>query len=558
MDFALNSALSRPSLIKLNEKQLKTPIHNSKTKINFGHQLHAGCSIISKSDHASASRMRHTGIDLSFRLRSFKNGNSMSNDTLGRLWNMHYPVNFSFTNATSTSNYTMELAPAYAGFKHGIIDRAALASLAAVSQSFNSRAPTETLPGDTRASISRLLAIPIDATRLCCRIATLYTAAAIAEGTSSGLRLATLSDSSSPRTISTFSDWATALEAATRRGEQPIYIGTKSLDEPEIYSRIARILALDAPKFTTGDLEAPPSLVGLWPDIPAARAYIFAPTDTYSTLTGIVAARDVALYAEYFGRLYGLQSEIADWIQFAMGFATRPAGSGALGTHTNVILSLPASTLQAMVLSPVSQATDTAGREEPSAAMLFPANALLAGTMRAATYLASFNVTMQATGGYWLDQGIPASARLSLRYREVIEPGLGGSAAANATLAMAAELGWDCGFSAPWLALGTNGHPNRCLAPVEVEECLPFTTGLPSNSALLAILKPAALDDMHPAGQLLTPSSVKGRQSATDAHYSVISQATQANLKKHLVFQPFRDLYGDRGARQAVVQAAAQ
>jgi len=526
----MNSALSRPSLIKLNEKQIKTPIHNSKNKINFGHNLHAGCTIISQSDHAAASRMRQTGIDLSFRLRSFRKGSHQSDDTIGRLWSMHYPAHFKFTNATSTSQYMIELAPAYAGFKHGIVDRAALASLAAVSQSFNLRAPTETLPGDTRASISRLLAIPIDATRLCCRIAVLYTAAAIAEATSSGLRLATLADSATPRTIATFSDWATALEAATRRGEQPVYIGTKSLDEPEIYSRIARILALPSPTFTTGDLEAPPSLVAMWPEIPAARAYIFAATDTYGPLTGIVASRDVALYAEYFGRLYGLQDEIADWIQFAMGFATRPAGSGALGTHSNTILSLPASSMQAMVLSPVAQATDFIGREEPSAAMLFPANAMLAGCMRAAVYLAAFNVTMQAAGGYWLDQNIPASARLSLRYRQVIEPGLTGSAAANATLAMAAELGWDAAYSAPWLAVATNGHPCRTLMPIEIEECIPFISALPSNSALLAILKPVALDEIHPPNQLLTPSCVKGRQSTTDAYYSVVGQHFKAKL----------------------------
>jgi len=268
----------------------------------------------------------------------------------------------------------------------------------------------------------------------------------------------------------------------------------------------------------------------MWPEIPAARAYIFAATDTYGPLTGIVASRDVALYAEYFGRLYGLQDEITDWIQFTMGFATRPAGSGALGTHSNTILSLPASSMQAMVLSPVAQATDFIGKEEPTAAMLFPANAMLAGSMRAAVYLAAFNVTMQAAGGYWLDQSIPASARLSLRYREVIEPGLLGSAAANATLAMAAELGWDASYSPPWLALATNGHPSRTLMPIEVEECIPFISALPSNSALLAILKPVALDEIHPPNQLLTPSCVKGRQSNTDAYYSVMGQHFKAKL----------------------------
>lgn len=548
MDFQENFALSRPSLIKLEEKQIKTPANNSRNTIVFGHALHQGCSIITDSEHASANRIQAPGIDLSFRLRSFKAGRTQAIEMIGRLWHMHYPATFKFTGGNTTSQYCLELAPAYAGFKNGIVDRAALASLAAVSQSFNNRAQTETLPGDARASISRLLATPVDATRLCCRIAVLYTAAAVAETLGQGLRLSNISDEVSPRTIATFSDWATSLEAATKRGEQPVYIGTRSLDEPEIYSRVARILALNSPKFTTGDLEAPPTVVQMWPEIPGARAYIFAPTDTYGSLTGTVTARDIALYAEYFSRLYGLQDEMADWIQYAMGFATRPAGSGALGTHSAVTMSLPRSALQALVLSPVSQASDTIGSELPSRAMLFPQQTLVAGAMRAATYLASLNITLQAAGGYWLQQGLPTHSKLAHHYNEMVEPGPDGSAAANATLHMAAELGWAGGFAQPWMRITPRGHPNYCLHPVEVEEALPFTTALPATSALLAIIKPVALDAMTSPGTLLTPTAVKGRQSLTDAHYGMLGLENPGQMK-NIAFNRVNNLFTFKDAK---------
>jgi hypothetical protein len=65
---------------------------------------------------------------------------------------------------------------------------------------------------------------------------------------------------------------------------------------------------------------------------------------------------------------------------------------------------------------------------------------------------------------------------------------------------------------------------------VEAEECLPFTTGVPATSALLALLKPVALDTLVATGQYLSPTVVKGRQSLTDAHYSLITQKHPAEL----------------------------
>jgi hypothetical protein len=522
MDYRLNNFTSAVGMIPLPEKQLATTLHVGPQAISYGHALHPGCEVITKSQSASTSRISTPGIDLSFRLFTTKGGSIKQETQVGRIWRMHYPASFKFMNGPALMNYTLSLAPAYAGFKHGIVDRSALAALSSVASTFATRAHTETLPADSRAAVSRLLSRPVEMSRLLLRIAVLYVGAATAESFGRGLQLATLSDDAAPRTIATFSDFATSLEATSRMGEQPIYIGLKSLSEPEIYSRIVRLLALSKPKFTTVELEAAPTVLDCWPPIPGARAYIFGSTDTYPPIAGPIAARDVALYAEHFCRLYGVKDQFRDMLQLAFGFSTRPAGSGAMGTMQQVMVCIPAPAMEPMVLTPLSQATDVLGDEEPDPAMLFAAPQLLAGAMRSAVFLSSSNLVLQQAGGYWLQQPGPSDPALLANYRQMQQMRFGGSATTHAALRMTSELGWKQGFASTWALIGATTLPNPCLHPVEFEECLPFTDSIPSTSALLALLKPVAIDVLVPIETYLTPSVVIGRQSLTDAHYSLL------------------------------------
>jgi hypothetical protein len=486
--------------------------------------------VITDSHTASEAKFGPLGIDLSYKLFITRGGSVKVEHQLGRVWQMHYPAVFRFLEGPARMVQRLELAPAYAGFKHGIVDRAALAALAAVASTFSQRATTETLPGDTRAAVSRLLGRPIELTRLLFRIATLYSTAAIAEATGKGLNLATLNDDVSPRTISTFSDFATSLEATSRTGEQPIYIGLKSLSEPEIYARIVRILALNHPKFTTTDLEAAPTVAQLWPEIPGARAYVFGATDTYPGLSGAVTARDVALYAEHFCRLYDVRSEYESILQLVLSFTTRPAGSGALGATQQVIFALPPASHSPLVLTPLTQATDVLGDEQPTMGLLYPAPLLLQAAARAAVFLTASHLTLQQAGGYWLGQPGPPDRSLLANYKQYITMRYGGSGAAHSALRMTEGLGWQRAYSDAWPLFTPASAPNGCLFPVEAEECLPFIDAIPATSALLALLKPVSVDALVPAGQLLTPLNVKGRQSLTDAHYSVIGLRNPATL----------------------------
>jgi hypothetical protein len=363
------------------------------------------------------------------------------------------------------------------------------------------------------------------------RMAALFIGAACAEKFSDGLRVATVADEIAPRTIATFSDFGTSLEAVTKLGEQPIYIGTKSAEEPHIYSRIVRILALSQPQFTTVGLNAAPTVLQLWPSIPKARAYVFAATDTYSQMAGPLCARDVALFIEYFCRLYGLRDEFFNVLQVVASFATRPAGAGALGAHSSMLLAAPRASLQPLVLTPLIQPTEVLGNEEPVMELEYPSPLLLQASMRAAVLLTSLNTVLMQAGGFWVDQEHMRIPRINSHYKQVIRMRNEGSAAMNSALHLAATLGWEAGFSSCWHMVTPASFPSSCLRPIETEECLPFIDALPATSAALAHFKPVAIDTLVPANMLIRAAAVTGRQSLTDAHYSVLGLSEPATLK---------------------------
>jgi hypothetical protein len=531
MNTELNTFLSTPALLDVPDKQVKSTITNDRGLPKFGLNTHPGIEAIALSNIASDARFSRTGLDMTFALSAHKGGSIKATHSIGRIWSMHYPIKVRFVHTSSNSELKLALAPAYAGFKHGIVDRAALSALAAVSASFANKTCAETLPSDSRAAISRLLDIPVDATRLMYRMATMHTAAAAAEAQGGALRLANLTDDQTPRIITSFADYATAIEAVSKKGEQPVYLGLGSSLEPTIYARIARILTLTSPKFTTADLEAPPSVCAIWPEIHGARAYLMGATDTVAPLSGELSTRDISLFIQYYCALYGCADAFNSILQVVRSFALRPAGSGAMGSSLNLVLALPLPRMQPMVLAPLLQPHGIFDDETPDDYLIQTRQELIRASARAAIFLSGYHLATQQAGGFWLEQ--PAQAAhpaLNNNYSRFIKMQTAGSAATNATLHLTTELGWEASFTSSWLAVGSTGRPLACLHPIEFEECLPFSEALPATAALLAILKPVALDHAVPIYQLSRAAAVNGRLALNDAYYSLLMLKKPARL----------------------------
>lgn len=531
-EYILNSSASAPSLIKLPERQVVASIRLGQQPPTMGTDIPAGVAVFANSEHASAARINHQGVDLTYSLIAMKNSIEKECIRMGRLWTMHYPIQFTAVNGAPLMTQRIDLAPAYAGFKHGIVDRAALQSLAAISQSFHPRGTNETIPDDARTGIARLLGTPMELSRLLLRLAVMYAAAATAEAMGGGLRLTTNNDNRPPRFLQQLGDWATAVLAASATTEQPVYLGVRGLNDSQRYLRIARALALDSPSWATSAHGAAPSVLAIWPEIPNARAYALASTATAADLAGDLAARDIAMYAQYLGNVYGVTEHYEHWLQFALGMATRPAGSAALGSYDHLILSLPAASQAPLVLSPLTQATNTLTDEYLEERFEYAAPLIFAGATRGATFLACLNCVMMQTGHYWATQDTPVAKRAAVHSAQYVKARLAGSAAATSALNMAADIGWDKSFTEPWLRIAVGGSAKRYL-PVEAEETVPFTTAHPANSAILGILRPSALAAPVPVDLVVPISKVQGRANISDGFYSLL--VTHPDIKIHNV-----------------------
>jgi len=531
-EYILNSSASAPSLVKLPERQVVASIRLGQTPPALGTDIPDGVSVFTKSEHASASRINHQGVDLTYSLIAIKNSIEKENIRMGRLWTMHYPITFTATSGAPLMTQRIDLAPAYAGFKHGIVDRAALQSLAAISQSFHSRGTNESIPDDARTGIGRLLNTPMELSRLLLRLAIMYAGAAVAEATGSGLRLTTNNDNRPPRFLQQLGDWSTAVLAASATTEQPIYVGIRGLNDSQRYLRIARALALDTPSWATSAHGAAPSVLAIWPEIPNARAYALSSTATAVDLAGDLAARDIAMYAQYLSNVYGVAPHYEAWLQFALGMATRPAGSATLGSYDHLILSLPVASQAPMVLSPLTQATNTLTDEYLEERFEYSAPLIFGGAARGATFLACLNSVMMQTGHYWATQDTPVSRRAAIHSAQYIKARLNGSAAATSALNLAADMGWDKSFTEPWLRVAIGGSQKRYL-PVEAEEVVPFTTAHPANSAVLGILRPSALAAPVPIDLVVPINKVVGRANISDGFYSLL--VTHPDIRIHNV-----------------------
>jgi hypothetical protein len=524
MDFTLNNALSRPALIPLPNKQAIPAVKPTITNIKFGEAQHPGCNIITNSEHASAARFNTVGLDLSFQLRAHRKGKRTALLTLGRVWSPLYKATFKFPHCPSLSNQRLDLAAAYAGFKNGIVDRAAIAALSAVSQTFAYASRDMVIPDDSRAALTRVLDVPFEPTRLIIRMATLYAAAAAAEATGTYLRIHNSSDDNPPRHITQLSDWAVAVSASATLGEQPIYLGAKSAAEPSIYERICRVLALERPTFTAGAHDPPPTVTQLWPPIPKARAYLHSATDTTPVLSGAITSRDIAIFMSYWARLYGQQNELTSAVSFCMGQALRPAGTAVLGMLDTMLLPLPASAMQAAVASPLLQPTDVLTDEGIIKEFRRPYPQIVAGAMRACVFLSSHHAVTSLVGADWVGTPYDGDLTIADNMMDYNQPTSLGSAAANAALALASDVGWSGCFNAYWQQIGSNATRSNHYLPVEAEETLPFADGLPSNAAVLALLRPSALDNILAPNTPYVAAMVAGRASPVDALYSVLAQ----------------------------------
>jgi len=509
-----------------------------KKTIKLGTKKPKKVSDVCESYTAVASHFHKRLVDMSFSISAEYKGETKEEIRMGRIWSSNYTANWLFTQGGHFPSSKLELAPAFAGFNHGMQDQAAMRALAALSASLGST-QRETIPDDTRASVNTLLTTRFQATRMLLRMAALWTAAAIAETGGTQLQLHSNGDDRTPAHIGALGDFSIAVTAAQRQGVQPLFVHVRGAAEGMRYTRVARMLALDRPRTTLQDGTTSPTVLGLWPTIPNCKVYFLSAVDQVSPLGGPVSSRDIAIFASYYARALNLQEELSHWLQFTTSFGYRPAGTAAYGTHQDVIMQLPQSQLGPTVLLPIVQAVDTLDSESISCEMDEPQSLLLAGIARASVYLSAFQNVSSAALGHLVTRASGQLAHRAAKHQRQFHTRSADSAPSTcATIALASKLGWDEAFSEAWMALS----PNPTIAsgpflPIESEEALPWLEALPATAALLGLLKPCRIKTAPAPGQYLQVGVVEGRMSDNDAFYSLQAIKAQPTITQVLFSQ---------------------
>jgi hypothetical protein len=470
-------------------------------------------------------------LDMSFSIMADLHGETKQQLRFGRIWSSTYPVAWQYTTGGPAAATTLAPAPAFAGFAHGIQDQSAMRALAALAATIGT-GPKEPFAEDARATINAMFTQRVEATRLLVRMAALWTAAATCEAGGDFLFCHSNADDTAPKHIAALGDYSMTLMAAHRQGAQPVFANVRGAAESQRYVRIARLLALNAPRLARASGTAAPSVAECWPPIPAALACYMSPSAALTPLAGVLSARDIAIFISHYARSLNLLPQLADWLQFACGFAYRPAGSEAFGTDKRCILQLPQSRLGPTVLLPIVQAVDTLDDEGICFGMDEPAPLLFTGAMRAATFLTAFNnVTMTALGDRVSRLRGPARQRALNHQQRLHARSTLGTASVCAALALASDCGWDGAFAASWLSIACS--PTIALGtgfPVEAEECIPWLTALPSTAAVLGLLRPCHLLAPPSKKSYLRVGSMTGRLSESDAFYSLMAIGANPQL----------------------------
>jgi hypothetical protein len=511
-----------PGVIELPKTQIAITENIKKEELRFGKTKNQKIMPLLESNSALMSRFHAGRIDLTYSLMADHHGEAKSQETIGRLWSMHYPSAWNFSDGGTFPTVKMELAPAFAGFKHGLQDQAAMRALTAMSASLRS-VPNEMIPDDARATINTLLTAPAQMSRMLLRFATLWAAAAAAELAGNSLVCHSNSDDRMSTAITTLGDFTIALKSITRQNVQPLLVNIRGSVEGMRYMRIARILCLDRPALALEDGHEAPSVTKLWPPIPNARAYQLAPNDQLLSMAGPVSSRDIAILASYYARCLNVAEQLEDWVQFAASMVYRPAGSALHGRHQAAILQLPPAVLGPTILMPLVQAVDTLDDERIMAEMDEPAITHLYGACQASVYLAALNNTSQTALGDAAHHLTGAlKNRCLLHQRNLAVRTMNGTPIVCSAINLAGKQGWDASFSHAWLALSPMSE--LCMGkyfPVESEETMPWVTALPSTCAMLGTLLPVHLETAPASDAYLRVSAIAGRVGLTDALYGL-------------------------------------
>lgn len=515
-----------PGLIRLPETQIAASARTERTKPNYGYKYPSALQLMSGSPTNLHTRFTTSGVDLTFRLVAENKGIIRENHSIGRIWTPHYPGIIKFTVGGLVKEIHLQPATAYAGFRHGIADPAALRSLAAVSQTLGIPADRSYLADDARAGINKLVSQPFQPIRMLVRMAALWAAAATAEGLGSDLYLHTAIDDRTPTTIRTLGEWGLCVAAAARGTEQPLLVNLRGADESARFARLARILCLDAPTFAQGRTLTPPTVSKLWPPIANARAYAMTQQDQMGILEGIITSRDMGIMMTYYARSWNAEDQLAEAISLAAGFAYRPAGSAVMGQVSRANIALPASLMGPAALLPITQAVDVLDSEDLRDEFFVPRETLFSATGVAATYLAAMHNTLATTGHLWGDVHRTLRPLIERWLAQLLRPSTTGSPAAHATVSLMQDLGLDGNLPSIWAGVtpATSLEYWKHL-PVEIEECLPWVKKLADTSSLLGTLMPSRLVDLVPYNTHCTVAQVIGRKAASDAFYSLKVQA---------------------------------
>jgi hypothetical protein len=504
--------------------QVATIENLNKNDVKFGHQKAATVKELLGSYSAVLSRFNSTRIDLSFELMASHHGEVKENLKIGRLWSAYYDADWQYSDGGLYPTVKLDLAPAFAGFRHGMQDIAATRALTAMSAVLKS-GPNDIIPDETRAAINSLITSPTQPARMLLRMAVLWVASAIAETADMQLWNHTNNDDNEAIIINSMGQFGIALKAVTKQGVQPLLVNIRGTAEGERYMRIARVLCLNKPAFAMDDSNAPPTITKLWPAIHRARAYQLSQVDQLATLAGPISSRDIAIFSSYYARCLNMVDQLEDFLNLACGMAYRPAGSALAGQHSTLILELPPSQLGATILLPVIQATDTLDSEGILHDMDEPHNRLLYGAMHAGVFLASLNNVTKASLGDVVGRfrnGL--DKRIRAHQSRFLARSVSGSPAVCSAVALASKVGWGLTFSDAWLTISTScGLSNGQAFPVEYEELIPWVTAFPNTSAALGIFRPVHLVTTPATGAYCRVTGVNGRIGTSDAIYSMIA-----------------------------------
>jgi hypothetical protein len=522
-----------PGMIPLPKRQAicKSAVE-APQKLEWGVKRPPPLAILNNNTGIISGRFSKIGLDLSFQLAAVQDSRIKEQHIIGRIWKPIYPAHYTFTNAPAMHEHTLVAASAYAGFRHGIADPAAMRSLAAVSATLGLGTEKTTIPDQARAALNRAFATNFQPERMMLRLAVLWAAASVAELCGNSLTIHDTQDAISPRPIRNLAEWGLAVTAAAKQMEQPILVNLRGSDEPQKFARIVRLACLPNITATTGLNGEPPSVLKMWPPVPHARTYVMAEFDQNQQLAGELSARDVAIIISYYARAWNFLDQTQQLLDVASWAALRPAGSGLYGTTPRCRVALPPSDMAQAVLLPLTQSVDSVDAEDLLPVFHRPAPQLVHGAAMAAVLLTATNCTLGASGIH-LDSTLRPSIRkdIEAQYQQLSRQSIKGSALTHAALTIAADLGWTGSYPEYMAGIGLCGSiADHSLQAVEAEEAMPFITSFPDLCSTLGILQPSSMDSIVPYDIPLMPSVVKNRHNVSDAFYSMIAVGAEPKI----------------------------